>query len=77
MATPPKKSETQATPEVLKVDQRRPTLGRFRLQVDGQLKTSFSSFEETEKAGRAIKQAYPIVQVSIYDAQEHQKKILT
>lgn len=76
MATPLKKPETQAMQEVLKVDQRRPTLQRFRLQVDQQVKTSFASFEEAEKAGRAIKKAHPIVQVSIYDAQEHQQNIL-
>ena len=69
-----KKSE--ATPEVMKVDQRRPTLERFRLQVDRQVKSSFASFEEAEKIGKAIKEAYPIVEVSIYDAEEHQQKIL-
>jgi hypothetical protein len=61
---------------VLKVDQSRPALGRFRLQVDRQTKSTFESGEEAEKAGQAIKTAHPMVQVSIYDAQESVQKIL-
>jgi hypothetical protein len=77
MATTLKKTEKQVSLEVLKIDQRRPTLERFRLQVDRQVKSSFVSFEEAEKIGNAIKKKYPLVEVSIYDAKEHQQKRLT
>ena len=59
-----------------KVGQARPTLGRFRLQVDRQTKSAFDSADEAESAGQAIKKAYPIVQVSVYDAVESTQKIL-
>lgn len=59
-----------------KAGQGRPVLGRFRLQVDRQTKSTFESSEEAEKAGQAIKKAHPIVQVSIYDALESAQKIL-
>jgi hypothetical protein len=70
----PKRETIEAEP--MRVDQRRPTLLRYRLQVDRQTKASFGSMEDAEKAGKAIKKAHPIVQVSIYDAEEHQQKIL-
>lgn len=67
----------QATDDVLtKAVQTRPTLGRFRLQVDRQTKSTFESAEEAEKAGKAIKEAFPLVQVSIYDAAESAQTIL-
>ena len=71
-----KSPEKHEAEEVLKVDQRRAALGRFRLEIDRQMKASFASFEEAEKAGKAIKKAYPVVQVSVYDAEEHQQKVL-
>jgi hypothetical protein len=68
----------KAAPEdaVLKVDQKRPAQGRYRLQVDRQTKSSFESFDDAEKAGKAIKTAYPVVQVSVYDAQDSVQKTL-
>jgi hypothetical protein len=57
--------------------QRRQPMQRYRLQVDRQTKRSFASFEDAEKAGKAIKEAHPIVQVAIYDADESQVKIIT
>lgn len=62
----------KAAPEdtVLKVDQKRPSQGRFRLQVDRQTKSTFENFDDAEKAGKAIKTAYPVVQVCVYDAQD-------
>jgi hypothetical protein len=47
---------------------RRPESGQFRLQVDRQTKSSYSTYEAAEKAGLVIKQAYPLVQVAVYDA---------
>ena len=49
---------------------KRPETGRFRLQVDRQTKSSFATLAAAETAGLAIKTAYPIVQVVVYDAQE-------
>ena len=71
-----KRPEKHEAEDVLRVDQRRPALERFRLEIDRQVKVSFASFEEAEKAGRAIKKAYPVVQVSVYDAEEHRQQIL-
>ena len=71
-----KRPEKPEADDVLQVDQRRPALKRFRLEIDRQMKVSFASFEEAEKAGKAIKKAYPIVQVSVYDADEHRQQIL-
>jgi hypothetical protein len=72
----PKKEAGAAEAEPLKIDQRRAALSRYWLQVDRQTKASFDSMEEAEKRGSAIKKANPFVQVSVYDAQEHQQTIL-
>jgi hypothetical protein len=66
----------EAAPKV-KLGQGRPVLGRFRLQVDRQIKSAFDNFDDAEKAGQAIKKAYPLVQVSIYDAVGSEQKILS
>jgi len=71
---PPKKETAEESPP--KTGQGRPALERFRLQVDRQTKASFKSSEEAEKAGKAIKKTYPLVQVSIYDAEQSQQKLL-
>jgi hypothetical protein len=46
---------------------KRPDSGRFRLQVDRQTKESYATSEAAEAAGLAIKKAYPILYVSVYD----------
>jgi len=46
---------------------KRPESGRFHLQVDRQTKGSFATMEAAKAAGEAIKKAYPVVQVSVYD----------
>jgi hypothetical protein len=66
--TMPKKEASE--PEAVKASQTRAALGRFRLQVDRQTKATFDSMEEAQTAGRAIKKAHPVVQVSVYDAQQ-------
>lgn len=63
------KKDKAAEPEIVKATQTRPTLARYRLQVDRQTKATFASLEEARTAGKAIKKAYPVVQVSIYDAE--------
>ena len=72
---PPKK-EAASDDAPPKASQGRPALERYRLQVDRQTKASFKSSEEAEKAGKAIKKTYPLVQVSIYDAEQSQQKLL-
>ena len=68
-----KEAAEEAAP---KPGQTRPVLGRFRLQVDRQIKSAFDTAEEAEAAGQAIKKAYPIVQVSVYDAEKSVQKLL-
>lgn len=55
---------------------KRPEIGQFRLQVDRQTKASYLTYEAAEKAGLAIKQGHPIVQVAVYDAGEGINKII-
>lgn len=45
----------------------KPEIGQFRLQVDRQTKSTYSTFEAAEQAGLVIKQAHPVVQVTVYD----------
>ena len=65
----PKKDKV-AEPEVARPGQARQPLARYRLQVDRQTKATFASLDEARTAGEAIKKAYPVVQVSIYDAEQ-------
>ena len=76
MATKSTAKKESAEDMPVKIGQGRPTLGRFRLQVDRQTKSAFDSADEAENAGLAIKKAYPLVQVSVYDAVESTQKIL-
>ena len=70
-----KKPEKQAD-EIMRVDQRRPALNRFRLQVDSQTKASFTTLEAAEKVGKEIKAAHPVVRVAVYDAEKHEQKLV-
>lgn len=72
-----KRSEKLENVDIPVVGQRAPRPERFRLQVDRQTKSSFSSFEEAETAGKAIKKAHPIVQVSVYDGEDFQETIIS
>ena len=58
------------------ISQRRPENARFLLQVDRQTKTSFSTYEAAEKAGRVIKKNFPVVRVAIYDSVTSENKII-
>jgi hypothetical protein len=62
IAMPPKSKKEEASTEA---SQKRPSLERYRLQVDRQTKDSFGSFESAEEAAKAIKKAYPVVKVII------------
>ncbi len=70
MATMSMPKKEAAEPIVVKAGQGRVPLGRFRLQVDRQTKATYASMDEAETAGKAIKKAHPIVQVSVYDAEQ-------
>jgi hypothetical protein len=52
------------------IGQTRPTEQRFLLRVDGQTKRSFSSKELAATAGAAVKKAYPVVMVTVVDAED-------
>ena len=47
---------------------KRAETGQFRLKVDRQTKASYLTLEAAEKAGLAIKQEHPVVQVTVYDS---------
>ena len=65
----------ETAPDIV-TGQAKPTFQRFLLKVDGQTKKSFTTRDAAEKAGLQIKQAYPIVQVSIYDSAEGSQIII-
>ena len=73
MNMPSRKSEEDL---VVPRTQGRPKLLRYRLQIDRQTKSSFSDQAEAEKAARAIRNAHPVVQVAIYDAETEQHSVL-
>jgi hypothetical protein len=76
MATMSMPKKEAAEPIMMKAGQTRAPLGRFRLQVDRQTKATFASMDEAETAGKAIKKAHPIVQVSVYDAEQSAQTLL-
>ena len=55
---------------------KRPDSGRFRLQVDRQSKASYATYEAAEAAGIALKKAYPVLHVAVYDGVDNVSKIL-
>jgi hypothetical protein len=70
------KASAEATAPPAAASQARTALGRFRLQVDRQTKATFADLSDAEKAGKEIKKAHPVVQVSIYDAEESRQTVL-
>ena len=71
MPSAPEKSVPEPVTQRKRVDG-----GRFRLQVDRQMKASYATYEAAEKAGLAIKKEHPILQVVVYDGIESVKKII-
>jgi hypothetical protein len=55
---------------------KRPSEGRFRLQVDRQTKASHETYEAAQAAGVAIKKGHPILQVAVYDSLNSINKII-
>jgi hypothetical protein len=82
MATRPRIKTTISRPDEEEPAQehfgqrKRPEGGRFRLQVDRQTKGFYTTFDDAEGAGLAIKKGYPIVQVSVYDTTDAVNKII-
>ena len=70
----PSKESSEAVPTP--GSQARAALARFRLQVDRQTKAAFDTLGEAETAGQQIKKAHPLVQVSVYDAEESRQTVL-
>src|SRR5690349_16300661 len=68
ISMPPKEEILEEAP--VRKGQLRPTQERYLLQVDRQTKRSFADVAEAQKAGEAVKKAYPMVMVSIYDSAE-------
>ena len=76
--TVPSATMASATEESVpeRVTQRKPEGGRFRLQVDRQMKNSYATYEAAEKVGLGIKKEHPILQVAVYDGVEGVNKII-
>ena len=73
-----KGSQSKETDELfVPMRQTKSELHRYRLQVDRQTKNSYVTLQEAETVGKALKAAYPVVQVSIYDADKRQQKLVT
>ena len=43
----------------------------FVLTIDGKMKTRYETEAEATAAGSALKQRFPVIQVSVYDAAGH------
>ena len=63
-----KKPDADVSVQEQPSQRKRPDIGQFRLQVDRQTKASYLTLEAAEKAGLAIKQEHPLVQVTVYDS---------
>ena len=76
--TSPKKNSENDPIETapLATNQQKRREERYRLQVDRQTKKTFTTMEEAEAAGRLIKNAHAIVQVSVYDAVDFTNKAI-
>jgi hypothetical protein len=68
--------EPDEPPPELLGRRKRPEHGQFRLQVDRQTKSSYTTLEAAEQAGMVIKRGHPILQVAVYDAVSGVNKIL-
>src|SRR6202012_2178397 len=60
-------SEEEDTVEVFS-QSKRPERGRYLLQVDRQTKGSYTTADAAQTAALVIKNAYPVVQVAVYDS---------
>ena len=65
----------EPAPEIF-MERKNPESDQYRLQVDRQTKSSYTTLEAAEEAGLAIKKAYPVLQVAVHDAAEGVNKII-
>lgn len=47
-----------------------PLVERFHVAVDRQLKSGHATYEAAEESALAVKRRYPLLQVTVYDAEE-------
>ena len=77
ISSPKNKSENDPIETApVAVNQQKRREERYRLQVDRQTKKTFTTSEEAEAAGRLIKNAHAVVQVSVYDAVDFTNKTI-
>ncbi len=50
--------------------------GRFLLQVDRQTKQAFQTREAAQKAGMAVKRAFPVLHVGVLGVEEGQSEVI-
>jgi hypothetical protein len=55
----------------------RPPTEGFATIVDGHFKSEFGTIDGAEAAGRALKSAYPMLQIEIYDAATKVRSVLS
>jgi hypothetical protein len=55
----------------------RPPTEGFATIVDGHFKSEFDTTDGAEAAGRALKSAYPMLQIEIYDADKKVRTLLS
>lgn len=72
----PKQRETDDAEYDSPPSRRRPETGRFHVRVDRQTKSSYETAELAHSAGAAIKARYPVVQVSVFDAEERTTTVI-
>ena len=53
-----------------------PLASGYGLVVDGRLKTEFTTKVSAIKAGRELKQRFPMLQIKIYDAAEKRSEVI-
>jgi hypothetical protein len=69
-------AEPEEPVQGLDTKRNQPGSSRFRLQVDRQMKESYTTYEAAEAAGLAIKKEYPILQVAVYDEVDGVNRII-
>ena len=72
----PAKGDSEKVVDEVLSQKVRPERGRYLLQVDRQTKGSYTTSEAAQSAALAIKTAYPIVQVSVYDSVDNSNTLV-
>jgi hypothetical protein len=72
----PVKDDSAPEMEAVMSQSKRPERGRYLLQVDRQTKGSYTALDAAQAAALAIKKAYPIVQVSVYDSVDNSNTMI-